>query len=304
MTRDAEIRLEIYRYLLLPNPYCLLNPLRSSCPDGNRDTVNARDLWDPDEKTHRYPSILRTNRRIHAEASSVLYKELTIIIRLEGLRYGEELQVDANRIVDTNGNGRLGQYHTTYGARSERPKWEENYRSHGLNGFMQPQIFARFHRIKLDARFNFDILDLYGSLDDPDVEITLEHLSMGPAPLMQQYMAMLSRLPVVHQLSVRMQIYLVYNWPFSNFDNQAPGEEQRNWKAEWEALRLLYDRAIVIFLDSGILDSMQRLRNVKSFDLCFRRFGSKADYPRKCLDMARDLKRTIESNCNIKNTLD
>ena len=218
------------------------------------------------------------------------------MIRLEGLHYGEELQVDAKKVADRIEVARLKEYHTTYGARTERTKWQENYISHGLNGFMEPDIFARFHRIKLDARFNFDILDLYGSLDDPDVDVALEHMFMGPAPLITQYFNMLACLPVIHQLSVRMQIYLEYNWPFSDFDNQIPNEEGNKWKTEWEAMRSLYERAIKIFLESGILTPMRGMRNVKSFDLAFRRFGSKADYPEKCLGMAKDLKRTIEGN--------
>lgn len=209
------------------------------------------------------------------------------------------MQIDTNRIIDRKWRDWDAGYYTTYGIRTERYRWEDNYRMHGLDAFMEPEIFARFGRVFLDTRFNYDISHLpikQPYLDMPAVMNTFNDL-LAVSPLFQQYINVVSNLPDIHHFSIRLQFHLQHPYHSFVFDSNPPSQQDQlavEPQPEKKTLQEIYNRGITIFMESGILEPLGALRNIRSFDLSFRRFGSREAYPAQYLQLGSQLKQDVE----------
>lgn len=133
LTTRAEIRLAIYRHLLLPFPYAhLVSYLKISSTD-------------------RFLPILRVSRQIYVEASSVLYKELGIVVRP-----GDVLSLlddPSGDIVDCN--KKVWRHNPLYGTGVNDGSGKRIYAKPEMDGLVEPHVFARFRHVVFSMSLAF-----------------------------------------------------------------------------------------------------------------------------------------------------
>lgn len=255
------------------------------------------------EMWRRYPAILRTNRQIYSEASSLLYTEAI-------------LSVDPGDIFCLRNKPR----DLAFGARSE-DVWRYNplkgtgrqegnkilYDTKAMGGLMDPHVFARFQRIYLDANFDYEHTQHVELWIDDDtyairsVDIATYQKTLQASPLMKDFVKILSNSREITHLEICLEVEVMAN---SNLimeempedDDEADGVDEKTDKL----MNVASEKATELFIDSKICDPLLKLSNVKTFDLKFgfdtRDDDEKYTPPQKYLDLLQKMKKQIEEN--------
>lgn len=334
-----EIRLNIYRYLLLPTSIIYICPdqpvrrpgqpvnsedewvdessedsdwddeLNEIIRDGGKESVNDWEnlpsTVEDDNDFKKHPAILRTNRQIYDEASSLLYTEATLTLdpgdifclakRPHALMFGTPNEMPW-RHNPLNGLG----------------KKDENgvvtYDTPQTGGLMEPHVFARFQKIFFDGFFDIEHtqnVELW--IDDDTYVIKAEDAAkyqrvLRRSNIIKDLVQILSNSPLIKRLEISLEVEVMAG---SNLLMEEPLEESGDEADEMDMKvdkieEIANEKATELFLDSKICDPLLKLSNVYTFDFRFgfehREKGEEYKPLPRHVNLLRDMKATIEAN--------
>ena len=271
-----EMRLEIYRYLILPTRECCLKPTSSH------------------SRASRSLSILRTSREIYSEAASVLYSELNIVVHpgyilsLENSLpdlYGIELPIQD-----------VWRHNPLLGIGYRKRNRNQFYYTPILGGLMEPHVFARFRKVHLQVKSYFeDQLPFLYINDDFTFSWKEEKRIKGvllDTTLMKTFVKILSNSPFLNELSVHLEMGV--GIAHGSGDTTEPPFNTKELQQQSHLIAAAQARAAELFIDSGMLDPLLDLSNVKSFKLTFEQVDHNKQHT--YLETAKGLMRHIEGN--------
>ena len=173
------------------------------------------------------------------------------------------------------------------------------YDSPKLNGLMKPHVFARLRNISFHAMFvipKTTLSFIHKDLDKNEEDKFTEYI--GRTNIIRSFVKMTSLSSTITRLNVHLGFQVN---PF--FPGVCPSDFPYLSKDEFEKLQFAHDsrciiaarrRATELFVDSGALDPLYGLDNVKYFSLDFTKGEGEQELPQKLLDTAQDMKLSIE----------
>lgn len=297
-------------------------------------------------RIQRHLAILRTNRQIYNEASTLLHSNLTIEV------------VSGDALIDEPGNTivkpskKVWRHAPFPGPRSTNVNGQPVYEGPLLDGSLEPHVFARFERIRYFGMFellfdnaaprlyvdnDFSVRDtdadgllsyfntsksttrwvedplpdgrsdngLRETLNDvaditiPSVTVTKPSIVAG---IVQKFVDLLSSSLFVRHLEIVLYVQIGCSGLSEitdSSDDEGPEQEARyDVKHDFADLR-----ATELLLESGVLNSLRSLSNVKSFSLRIAtpaRSGKAIKPKEKHLKIIGGLKEAIEKNWAVK----
>lgn len=295
----------------------------------NKGTQRLLDRWVLEETDRqRTPAILQTNSQIYKEASFILYSELQLVVRpgntLMNFRGDDDNQTQ--RYVDGVEVGTMRVWrHLPYHGFGH--KVSSNEAVDGLVIYtecarevttelqveIEPHVFARFQRVRYEAYFNFQHdgdhwPPLYYIGNDPDEQHRSKSqfftyikdataCQFSAVSSIQQFVSLLSKSPIVSDLEVALTIRTPFRWVCNHYDSGLPAKQFQEV--------FINIGAYGLFLESGALEPLKQLTNVRCFNFDFApikyeyeiQYRVKRLQPKqKYLDTINDVKTTIERN--------
>lgn len=280
--------------------------------DGN-DIFNVR----------RSPAILRTNRQIYNEASSLFYSELRVYLQpgdVVWMAIGKDIvkprktQWTFNALDDT--------LHPDLSGSTLHPKPE-------ADAVMGPHVLAQFKNITFETDFSWEILalDAYRhqvslandiALDEnkldqiaPELFIsTIRTVNLDAyarhditfyrhSKFVDQLVEVLSQSSDIIRFNMLFDVRVVAHHEYDFDVNLEESSKRRKMMEAWE-------RAKVCFLQSGVLTPLEKLSNVKSISFRFASeyFGCEfCELEPKNHSVLDDLKQKIERKYAVRNTV-
>lgn len=213
------------------------------------------------EFTCRHPEILRTNRQIYSEAASVLYSELTIML--------EPADIPGMRRKHAKGMGipkkTVWRHNPLDGIGYCKEDGSHLYNTPPMDGLMEPHVFARFQRITFHADFNFTAAESYLYIDDDfkvDSDDRARFIAFLRRPgIFTLLTRLLSNSPSLHRLSIALNVEV---WP--NYDTYSDESDEEK---DFKKMEAANEHAADIFMDSGILNPLRKMSNVKCFEFLY-----------------------------------
>ncbi|CZR70212.1 uncharacterized protein PAC_20113 [Phialocephala subalpina] len=301
---SPEIRFSIYRQLLFPEGTVFMYPDDGPPDDsdddeewtdedsedqdsedeiieemfrGGREYITADEVHpytkEDYENGKRHPEILRANKQIYSEASSLLYTEAILVVEpgdIFALRNKpRDLSFGARhdhvwRYNPLKAIGRLDGNKVVY---------EKKANPHGA---MEPHVFARFQKILFDANFDMEhtqAIELW--IDDETHTIRKDDISvyqniLRSSPVMKDFVRLLSKSRKITHLEVLLEVEVMAN---SNLMmEELPDDDEEADEVKDKVDRLMdipSEKAIEIFLDSKICDPLLKLSNVQTVHFKF-----------------------------------
>lgn len=211
------------------------------------------------------------------------------------------LREDPFQTFEYGRSERVWRHDPLLGIGDEDKNGQHFYDSPKLNGFMEPLVFARLRKISFRAIFVipktiFPFIHEDLSIDKDDEEKFTEYI--GRTNIIRSLVKMISLSSTITLLNVHLgfQVNLL-------FPGVYPSDFPYLSKDEFDKLRFAHDskyiiaarrRATELFVDSGALDPLYGLDNVKYFSLDFMKWEGEEELPQKLLDMAQGMKLSIE----------
>ena len=313
---------------------------------GMRDSNTG--VFPKESHTKRHLAILRVNRQIYDEASTLLHKDLRIKIKP-----GDALlNFPTSAVVKES--GRIWRYDPFMDLGIADTQGRTVYKSSALDGAVEPHVFAQFRKIHYKADFDFQLDSTAPSLyvdDDLDVNVedsakfashlttvysttqwfedplpghcfdsgrreTLEDVAditissvtitePSTADIVQKFVNLLSKSPFIHHLEFVIDIKVTCEADTSSDSSSDSDDETDSEKDEKDVRkwRVAYEKGTELFLESGVLNSLEDLTNVMCFSPKVATLG-RGETPMKLqqkhVKILRDLKEVIEKNCRIK----
>ncbi|KAM3073587.1 hypothetical protein ACMFMG_004527 [Clarireedia jacksonii] len=275
------------------------------------------DSDDDEEQWRMYPEILRVNKQIYDEASSLLYTEGTVVI-------------DVYDIFCLNKNPSPDR--VRFGAVDDHIAWRYNpledsgtvaedgtvtYSTPDIGGLMEPHVFARFQKVLFDATFDevhFQDLEFFldldtGKLNETDVKLFQRRLRRSP--LIKDLVKLLSKSSLIKKFTINLLLEVRSESRLDEEETESEDEEDDENAEREEGRVSLQDRieaadllsnqrATEAFMDANIWRPLRRLRNVRTFEF---RYGF-ADYtppveyepPKRHVKIIEWMKRLVEGN--------
>lgn len=358
-TQSAEIRLEIYRYLLLPSSDVYISPDEPSEPtlhvrmadseddpeagieetsedewtdwtdetDSDDNFITAEiahddegelfyvddsssdssdDTFDDDEEPiNRDLAILRTNRQIYSEASSLFYSEAILTLEPADIFC---LAKDPRRLRFGTSEEMAWKHNPLEGIGKKDKNGVVVYKTRPLSGDIEPHIFAKFQKISFDAYFDDDQTQPLEMWIDDDTHVIREEDAMAfkkifsGSDLIKDLVKILSNSPRITSLEITVEVEVLANSNLIMADLMEESDDE-DTEAEDKTEKIMdvaNEKATELFLESGIMDPLKTLSNVSYCDFKFgfdhRGEGYEYKPPGKYVQMLRDMKETIESN--------
>jgi hypothetical protein len=220
----------------------------------------------------RYPAILRVNRQIYDEASSLIYTEGVLVVEpadvfaLAKKPHALEFGVPAYDIW---------RHHPLRDPGVVQQNGEVKYNTQPAEeGKMYPHVFARFQKIYFDANFDFEHtqnVELW--IDDSTHIIRKEdgdvfQQTLRESTIMKDFVKLLSQSPVINSLEIVLEVEVMTN---SNLMMEEVDEQDDHFEETEDKIDRLMDvsneRATELFLDSGVCETLLELDNVQKFNL-------------------------------------
>lgn len=267
------------------------------------------------EKIQRCTAVLRTNRQIYNEASTLLYSSLVMHVKPGDVMFSETWDgiVKPSHDIWQSWPARLG---------DKNPIEQDGYnRSRNLGGTMEPRAFARFERVAFNV--NLDLIDgcmeeipewptlfvdhtFYTSREDEDsliARLNGEGTKLPPfSSIFQQLVDVLVGSPYIRHLDISLSVEVEAAFDIDSEDEEEDDEESIDeiWgvqdEKEEKKIKVANERATELVLEADVLNPLKGLSNVKCFELSF---ASSKPKPR-LLDIVRDLKEKVEGNFAAK----
>ena len=149
---------------------------------------------DQELNVQRFPAILRTNRQIYSEASSLLYAELSLV-----LQPGDVLCMNTGKDI-VKASERIWRHNPLYGIGSTNSSGQTVYAKPELDGVMEPHVLARFKKIIFEIELSWELEALQNLRDQtvPSLFVN-EDLTVNPDDE-AKLLAFYRRSSFIHQL--------------------------------------------------------------------------------------------------------
>ena len=272
---------------------------------------------DSDLDVRRYPNILRTNRQIYSEASSMLYSELRV-----NLQPGDVLCLKACKDI-VKASEKVCRHNPLDGIGTTNGTGQTVYSKPRLDGVMEPHVLARFKKFafELDINWEVDTLDAEGCDAEKDENrgkyikqhgvapslFVHENMTVDPqdeanllafyrhSTLIHQLVKILSNSTDIVSLDMSFEFEVLVRNGLSGDSDSDDDEDQVYFKMADVA----NGRAMEIFMDGGFFAPLETLSNAWSFEFEFTRVNhdAKTYGPKPRHDkMLTDLKQKIKDN--------
>lgn len=209
----------------------------------------------------RQTAILRTNRQIYIEASSLMYSQLRMVLRARDLvEFGSKTDI----LMPSKGVWRYQPWEDSYATTSSG---KTIYDGPERSGPMEPHVFARFQKISFDAYFDLGrhgliehVPDLRAGFDmasGSDVDLLLVSY-LKKTRIIKNLARLLARSHLVSELALNLNVKVYPYW-----------EDERMFipGGGWRTCQRTNKRATALFLDCGrMLDPLLELCSVRSFN--------------------------------------
>ncbi|PQE10863.1 hypothetical protein CJF30_00009023 [Rutstroemia sp. NJR-2017a BBW] len=267
-----------------------------------------------DEQWAMYPDILRVNKQIYDEASSLLYSEGTVVI-------------DAYDMFCLNKNP--SPERVRFGAVDEKVSWRHNpledpgtvaedgtvtYSTPEFGGLMYPHVFARFQKVLFDASFDeMHMQDLEfwldldtGKLADDDVSSFQRRLRRSP--IVRDLVKLLSKTPVIYKLTINLLVEVRCASRLDEIRSESDEDEDADADAEPEEGELTMDdkldaadllanqRATEALMDTKFWRPLMQLVNVKTYGCMDYEPPVEYTPPKRHVEMIGGMKKRVERN--------
>ena len=166
-----------------------------------------------------------------------------------------------------------------------------------MDGLIEPHVFARFQRITFHADFEFTAAESYLYVDDDfnvDNDDRARFIAFLRRPgTFKLLVRLLSNSPSLRCLSIGLNVGVWADYDTYSDDS----DEERDFK-KMEAAN---ERAADIFMDSGILNPLKKMSNVKSFEFLFDMYDANFYQPQlRHVEMIQELRSIIERNWQVE----
>ncbi|CAD6444982.1 c8734f15-5419-4037-a2d9-469d1c6dccc4-CDS [Sclerotinia trifoliorum] len=275
-----------------------------------RRIANEQEMWETGsthtdfDEYRMYPEILRVNKQIHEEASSVLFTEGTVVVNSNDLFFLSNKSLRWGSIY-----GFTPWRHNPLTSTAKRlPGGTIQYDQQGLGGWMEPHIFAKFQKVLFDCaledehtegiQFFLDV-DTW-KLDSEDVAKLRSYL--GSLTFVKDFVKLISKSQAINKLTVNLLVEITADTRLDaesiDEDNEEAVEEMdlKQDKADLEA----NIRATELFMDANMFKPFKQLKNVRrlEFRFGFADFVPAVDYvpAEKYQNMIKKMKKVVEGN--------
>ncbi|PMD51039.1 uncharacterized protein K444DRAFT_223792 [Hyaloscypha bicolor E] len=244
-----EIRCMIYRCLFEPEDSRTLTP-KQVYPGIELEST----------RTPLPTEILRSNRQIYSEASSLMYSELIVV-----LTPGDIVCLRSN-LEDTSAPNRgVWRHNPLAGTGVLGPHNGRIYNTPEMDGKMEPHVFSRFKHISLELEFNCNPEDLAGCPQlsiDPDLKIASEDCVkfqdfLRQTNIFRDLAEIICNSPRVTCLEILLEVSVD---PADDINLTYPYTADDNLPDVY--FMTVHTRAVEIFIESGIMDPLRSLSNV------------------------------------------
>ncbi|KAE9367099.1 hypothetical protein N431DRAFT_306260, partial [Stipitochalara longipes BDJ] len=261
-----EIRFIIYRLLLIPqSSHYFLDP---EIPNH----ASFVESWRTDiqkVQTPLHTAIFRTNRHINAEATSLLYRELTLIIcptDIAVLRDISGQSLDVVQPLESSYN--VWRYDPRcfpliQFATSMSP--EPLYTTQQLRGKMYPHIFAGFCNVVLNLSLTFPAPD-FASLSAKFEGFTIDLSGHIPPSELKSLASDICSMTLIHDFVTLLSHSPSLSILWITLDTSASGIQMgllRDDERDRILCKVVNMKAAEICLECGVLDPLKELRNVE-----------------------------------------
>ena len=251
--------------------------------ESDEDSTDSEDYEDEDldeaEDLKRNLAILRTNRQIHSEASSLFYSEALL-----ALEPGDIFCLAKNPFDLQFGypNDMAWKHNPLKGIGRKNKAGVVRYDSPQLQGDVEPHIVAKFQKIFFDADFGEEHtagIELW--IDDDTHEIreddaTCAKRLIQSSLIFKHLTKILSNSPrITHlEISLEVEVMAASNLIIAveDFDEHEDMDEDEATETEMKADRIMEIanfKAREIFIDSKVMKPLLKLSNVASFTFKF-----------------------------------
>lgn len=278
-----------------------------------------KDGADQEMNVQRFPAILRTNRQIYNEASPLLYRELNM-----RLQPGDVLCMKSGKDI-LKASERVWRHNPLQDIGVVKPNGLTNYAKPELDGVMEPHVLARFKKITFDLDIDWESETLDAetgrqTAGDPTLQdqtapslfvndnMTVNSQDEARLPafyrrstILHQLVKILSNSPDIVRLQILFDIEVLARYDMSS---DSDSEDEQEDKDPARKMIAANERAMELFLDSGLLAPLEKLSNVRSFEFEYAALNCDCEHYKpkpKYARMLSDLKQNIERNYAVKN---
>lgn len=269
----------IYRYLLIDPPVAFLGVDGEFDPRQDvKDKRMGKTIGRVKHESQRYivrrhPAILQTNRQIHAEASSLMYSDLKLIVQPRDLVRLATPHIICSSTDIIRPSTRVWRHAPWDDFTTEHLTGKVLYKGRELNGPVEPHVVARFQKVSFDAFFDLDDSrkSAIGFYKNDEIRLRPEKETnyarfLVRSEIVKHLVQLLSHSSSLEILELQLCVKI-----WGSYDDE-------------EMFRAADNRATEIFLEAGILDPLRDLSNVKSFAWEIRH----CDYNNERYDYFRD----------------
>lgn len=233
--------------------------------DASDTTEEDYDMY-PKPSGGRHTAILRTNRQISLEASSLMYSDLHMVLRPRDLvEFGSRTDI----FIPSESIWRHQPWEDSFTASSSgRTIYDGPERS----GPIEPYVFSRFRKIIFDPNFDLD----RSNLDEhpppfrvgPDMTVPPEDekalvLYVKRSRIIENLARLLARSDFISELTLILSVKIHPYFEGEGMTLMFP-DLNPSWK-DGEKTQRACQRATELFLERGLLNPLSGLCNVRSF---------------------------------------
>ena len=261
--------------------------LEATSVDESQVQEGHKGVWEyTNSNVQRFPAILRTNRQVYSEASTILYGELGM-----HLHPGDVLCMNTGKDI-VKASEKVWRHNPLQGTGTISPSGQTVYSKPELDGVMEPHVFARFKKIVFNLDFGAWESEALRALsnhraEDQDTQdpfaptlFVNENLTVNPedeakllafyrrSTLFYQFVKILSNSPNIVLLDINLYIEVLAKYDMSHIGLDWDSEEDEDEDEAEEVDKktaAANKRAVDLFLDSGLLAPLAKLSNVRSF---------------------------------------
>ncbi|KAF7880099.1 uncharacterized protein EAF02_007736 [Botrytis sinoallii] len=266
-----------------------------STSSGGSDFVAKYRMW---------PEILRVNKQIYEEASSMFFTEATVVICCNDLLFFNDKIYKLGTMYGMN----PWRHNPLTSVAKKLPNGTIQYDQEDLGGCVEPHIFAKFQKVVFDCALEEDhtenvplFLDIETGKFDSEDETRFRRC-ISSLTFVKDFVKILSKSPVVNKLTINLLVEVTAETrldaeSIDSDDEDALDEmEDKQSKADLKANMT----ATEIFMDCGMFKPLKHLKNVRKleFRTGFADFVPAVDYEpkEKYQLMANKLKSLVEGN--------
>lgn len=315
-------------------PYALEDTIVDSDEDMNdsfdddRDSDTDSELW-PDSyvKSEMYMNILRVNRQIYHEASSLFYAEAELVLGVDDILCLEQRSSGHREFflsfdMDPPDNV-IWRYNPLKGIGKRDEEGVVTYESPPLEGLLDPHVFARFQKLSFEICFDEDYLppDFEIWINDDTLELNQSEADeyktiMERSTMIRDIVKIISESQNITHLSIKLEAGIGalsanivrardadddYD---SSIDNEDDEERQAIEDKADKTECAANEKAAELLVESNLFDPLLQLSNVKNFKFEFQfyheEFAEPEDPPfkpqQKTMEKIAAMKALIEDN--------